>query len=659
MQLHGRITSVTVEPSGDSLKQDAAIGTFVLSVWDAYDFNGNGGSVAIDGNYGNLYPYSTVDYVANTITLTSPLLADYFADDVVETYPLGEVKIAMVSLGEGQEGVRAIIPFSMSAMVLDGVRNVGDQESVLIDDEEGHWTIKSIDEDIPLVGGRYVDPTDLPTGEPSTPPASSPSIEVTGLPSSLLVRMTVNAAQSSLIEYHISKTAGFTAGPTTLSTVTRDSVIVISEEHDGTPLAPDVTYYVKTRAYNVAGAAPVSAEVSGQLDLNIIETFVTNTLIAAQVIAAAIQAGDIAVGNITIDPSTGITIPQPSGGVIKFPADGTEALVQAKLIATALTAANNTILQDLVSLMGQMKLSNGIIDPTAAPTAYDYWEGHPMTGTPGAMRAICDSGSTNWIALCAFGTQYKYGRIDKTTYAWTDIGTLGPPFIWGHGLCRSAATGKYFILADSGSDAKGRITRYAASGASVGASEQVADLGLYTGTPGTKGQPCLGIDASNNLVQAVPWTDGTNSYIRMHRINPATLALISSTDVTVSSGVGIAVDLYGMNTGTFGLANTYHMFQTNSGVIAINNATNVRDVAVEFLAPSTNSGQTWDGTQFWTALAASPNPILYKHGTNAASDTIFLKYTWADVVGTGGLHETGPSPAFSYVRKARAGVVVQ
>jgi hypothetical protein len=664
MQLHGRVQSVTIEESGDSLSADFGAGASVISVYDAYDFSVTGGTVSVGAD---LLNYTTCNYANNTITLAGATPNSYFQDQSVRVYPYGETKIAIVALGEGEQGVRAAIPFEMVDRFRDGIRDPADQESVLIDDESGHWTVKSVDEEVPLVSGRYLDPTTIPTYEPGTPPPNSPAITAFGLPSSIMVKTDDDTvAQSTFIQYHISLTDGFTPGPTTLVHSGRDQVYVITQLHDGTPLAANTNYYLRTIAYNTAGAAAPSAQVGPvQLDLSVINSFVTQQLVASVIIAAAIQAGGVAVGNITIDPSTGITIPQPNGGVIKFPADSTEAVVTAQLIATALTMKNNTIMQDLITMYGQMKVANGIVDPVIAPTVLDDWwtriyPAVSITGTP--FSNITDDGSTNWVVLSFSGSSIYRTLVDKTTMVAA-----------GSSLLISAGGGwnpqsmvrigtDFYVLEGNGTGVY-KIRKWNSSWVDQG------QLNWSHTDPAHGGQV-------NSVTLG---TDGTNFYI-MHAligtVSPFNVFIhtwgwtTASTPVNIftgtpwdtgSSSIANWSSLCSISRGSFDIAADRIILGRSSATLgsvafSVSGTTLTRQTTDEFptAAAIVNSGLWWDGSNFWQHNLTIGT--ISRYSTNKLADTIFVRYTWADIVATGGLHETAASPSTTFTRKKRAGI---
>lgn len=684
MQLHGRVQSVTIEESGDSLAADTGTGELVLQVYDAYDFSVTGGTVSVGVD---LLNYTTCNYANNTITLASATVNAYFQDQSVRVYPYGETKIAIVALGEGEQGVRAAIPFEMVDRFRDGIRDPADQESVLIDDESGHWTVKSVDEEVPLVSGRYLDPTTIPTSEPGTPPPNSPAITVFGLPSSIMVKTDDDTvAQSTFIQYHISLTDGFTPGPTTLVHSGRDQVYVITQLHDGTPLATNTNYYLRTIAYNTAGAAAPSAQVGPvQLDLSVINSFVTQQLIAAIIVAAAITAGGVTVGNITLNPSTGITIPQPNGGVIKFPADGSEAVITAQLIATALTAKNNTILQDLVTLFGTIKVANGIVDPVIAPTVSDFWESVTSTtaletGADVNRGGVTDDAGSNWVVMYAMPSAgaIKVVTVNKTTgvvSAPTTLWASGAPGAWA---ITRMGTDYYVARQHPTVGAQIQIFKFNSSFVIQNSGNPIITYQLYGAGFQSTGLALGRNITSGNLL--IAWAYSSTSFgqpvtIRTQEITTAGsvsgLSIVDHPTGDVNADVsGSRMNIWwvqGVERGTFdfGAARTIFAMPSQNKFLVFDTATTpAEQTSQEWVFPSSvvgfdERGVFWDGTRFCSFYQDSPGTTVsfFRHATIVDGLTTFSRYTWADVVGT--LHETAASPSTTYVRKLRAGILVQ
>lgn len=100
---------------------------------------------------------------------------------------------------------------------------------------------------------------------------------------------------------------------------------------------------------------------------------------AGFVLTGAIQIGDATVPNpITISGADGIVLPQPDGGEIRLPTDGSPAKVTADLIATSLSVKDDLTINGLGQVNGQIDLANGVGTPKVAPTISQEWPSLPL-----------------------------------------------------------------------------------------------------------------------------------------------------------------------------------------------------------------------------------------------------------------------------------------
>jgi hypothetical protein len=151
--IRGSITNVYIAPAGTELVGDVTSGQTLIYVDDAYPFESTG--VLIIG--GVIRSYTAVDYEVNSITLSAGLGVAALTGDEVLVSPLGESKWAMIWSDDLDEGIRALIPFSMTAQIADGMREERDQEQVLISDETGRWEVKALDEEVPVIPGTFIE----------------------------------------------------------------------------------------------------------------------------------------------------------------------------------------------------------------------------------------------------------------------------------------------------------------------------------------------------------------------------------------------------------------------------------------------------------------------------------------------------------------------
>lgn len=128
----GTILEVSTVNVGDFLAADASAGATSLVVTDARPFNELGGTLTLNAEQ---YAYTAVNPDTGTITLATGLGGAALADDRVELHPPKPVKTALVDmLVEGGEAVRATVPYTLAAVLADGLRDVGAGESVLLEE---------------------------------------------------------------------------------------------------------------------------------------------------------------------------------------------------------------------------------------------------------------------------------------------------------------------------------------------------------------------------------------------------------------------------------------------------------------------------------------------------------------------------------------------
>jgi hypothetical protein len=152
----GVILEVSTSNIGEFLTAAAAISATQIVVSDSRIFNEKGGQLTLNGV---VYIYTAVDPVTETITLFEPLEAAAAVDDRVELQPAAPVKRALVDLGtEESEGVWAIIPHNLAAVLADGLRTTGQGESALIEERiSGELYVKDIPAraKVPLQSSNY------------------------------------------------------------------------------------------------------------------------------------------------------------------------------------------------------------------------------------------------------------------------------------------------------------------------------------------------------------------------------------------------------------------------------------------------------------------------------------------------------------------------
>lgn len=424
--LQGRVASVMTKTMGSTLDEDHLLGETTLLVADAGDFTEEGGELLIEES---TYSYTVLSFgespeeegEVSQLGITPGLVEDVEAGTTVAILPASNEKVALVLVSEEvDDAIQARIPHGMKDRFPDGVREIEQQESVSVaQDDDGYYIIDVMGETL-QIEAEYI--TGLPDPfVPTEAPEFSPNLIVTGLPTGLMAR-TEAIEPSTQLEYHISTEPGFTPDSTTLSVITRSTLYVVTVMPDETSLQPDVIYYMKVVATNSIGSAPPSPEASADLDLDMIMS-----LAVAEIAAGFILAGSIQVGQMTIDANTGITIPQPDGGVIHFPVNGIDpATITAHIVARSLNVQDNTIISGQGSINGHITLDDVVLDPTEWPTIVQVWDTVQASKFVGPVNhgAVQDFNDVEgrMLSMTKVGSASRIEKWDKYTGA--DLGNI-------------------------------------------------------------------------------------------------------------------------------------------------------------------------------------------------------------------------------------------
>lgn len=686
----GLLTEVTVRTAGSETSQAHLSGATTLSLYDTSDFDDEGGALVVQVDVDESYNlgYNSKDDDLNQLTLSSGLPVDIDQDTQVLLYPLAVDKYAQVTVDDTEDSILARVPYDLAPSVDEGVRDPGDYEAVLVELQGIEYVVKDFPGKEGFLDGTLLDPADVPNPlTPTEPPAASPEIlKITGTTTSLVVQ-TEEPEFAADIEYHISLTEGFTptAGDTTTMIAdTASQVVSINKLPDGTPLTPDVTYYLRTFAHNDLGYAlgGPSSQADGQLDMSNV-----NELIIATLITGFVLAGLIQVGNIFISADEGIVIRGPDDEtVLQFPPDGSDLSMTAKLVATALTVVNGMDLSGASTLYGTLDLYNSIQNPTAAPTMATFWpklnsdlyENGNDVRDHFADAIEYPSDTSKYLVTRYFepsGGGGSFG-MDLTTY---DKATgnkvadlLGNSFShsWnlqytpGGGLCYVPATGCYYILGQDGfSGGDWYFRRINATTFNGSGSNRLGNSNFFGGF-----SPRLFFDSVGNrigIVYVLPPSGFGTAYQLRVRYYDTTSSLTFLSSVTLIADLGNKGNIGGaefVDPGT-GTAELYVSFLTFSGsplfnqgaVHAFNLTTNTENTAHAF-------NQAYDvrhNALFYDSVAGQFRSIdkfgvqaLY--GTDETSRTVQAKYSWYDADSTGSTHTTAPSPQLSFSLPARA-----
>lgn len=694
----GKIVEVSISPSGSSLLVDAASGASLISVEDAYPFNASGGTLSInDVNYA----YTSTDYDLNVITLGTPLTSAAFEGDFVYVVPAGASKWAMIDLADRDEGIRALTG-NYTDKLDDGIRDLADQEDVLVSDENGRWEVVAIDEEIPMLLGDYIDPTGLPGGSDGVPPLVSPTATVTSLGWSggLFIKWPA-VANPDPIRYRVFLDS--INPPIQQLTETSGLMASASELPDGTDLVPGTTYYVRIQAYEVEdGNGPLGAVSSGtpilvpadavSQDIMVVNELFTRdgyfgTVNAENIIGEQLEAvlavvGALTVGgNIRITPEDGIVISTSSGDTI-FPADGSDIILSAEVVALALTVMGNLSIRGTnneISKGAKVVLESGVTNPATQPSvsgsllskpAYKGLWSRGFAPHPGVANTWINADSV------ADGAIVALSESSPGTY---DAGSLAFAGDWrlSRDGARTEVRGAFGGLAVVGSDAfilcqvsenvpgtlnlEWYIYRVHWNGPGVhdwsysarwkyrpddsgGATSAVLG-GNSPYSPGIFAQSGSLWVAQARKDTGVVWlTQFTTAGIMLQRINATYDGSDWAVKRDIQSGWGGAADLGGT-------AKLWFTFSGLSNAYCVNAGTGAREISNQFpLGTTEPNGLYFDGTRFRSRTPETMQTHSRVINSDLASNAVNVAFTWRKADATGpdfAQFETAKSPEFS------------
>ncbi len=273
MYEQGLITNVINRKSGSELAAAASDTDTVIYVEESYDFSSDGGQLVIGYDPDSTTPpvplaYTSVDYEANAITLAAPLDLTAALDEGedVLVYPFGRTKIAFIDLDDGDEGPQALTG-RFSTFLDTGIRDLNEQESVMISDETGRWEIVAMDEEVPIVKRDALDSDEIPQpgATDGLPPAVSPTPTMTGgVGGAFITWEKIDNPEPVTYKVYFSNISPVPIDTTTLlAEVFEGSIAVAMNLPDGgAALVPGGTYYSAIVASDDDGDAAPSAEAS-------------------------------------------------------------------------------------------------------------------------------------------------------------------------------------------------------------------------------------------------------------------------------------------------------------------------------------------------------------------------------------------------------------
>lgn len=508
---------------------------------------------------------------------------------------------------------------------------------------------------IPEAAGGYTPPA------LEAPPASPVIDTLAGTPSSLVVA-TAGVRPEDLIEYHISAVEGFVPVAGDAATLafpaTSSTVATIAAMPDGSPLVAATSYYVAVIARNAAGIAAPSPTVQGELNSKAVEA-----VIAAKLIAGFVLAGQVTVGNITIHPDSGITILQPGGNVIRFPARDTEfAEITGHLTAQTLAVMGSMTIDGGAVVNSAMVLSAGITPPQTPPTLSAFWPTMKFQDDYGfgdvfygLSNVLEDDGSgaidpTWWVTAVAF-----YGGgvrlIDRNTGAqWGAIETPSWSTINPTGGITQIGNNYYVLGQDPSRKNDWYILRLNHNFV------KVSEL-LYTSSGAFDGRPSIGRNDAGQPI--IAFIAAGSKKLSITRRDPVTMQSVSTSVVNLvsanPSGVGSTHNFAGVHEGVTDLGSgNSRIYVATNGLKRVSTYTDAGGVLQPHAAnPFNTAGVTPKGVVFdradpfkgvgrWVSLDNAGN--IHKYSGFATTQNYRARSTFVDVNSAGtGQHETAPS----------------
>lgn len=654
--LTGRVVAVATLPLGSVLVQDAPAGSSALFVEDAADFDEDGGSLSLNGE---AVVYTACDDETGEVTLAMPTTSAALTDDRVEVYDPDAASLVVETVAQvlvegteqGGDPLEAIVDHALVAFLPEGIRDDSlgaTGEAVTLEWRGDDLYVTNLIASPVVFDGSVIDPETIPDGVPTAPPVLSPSLVVKGTADGLVVRTVEAVEPTTVLTYHITATppldgAGnpldFTPDATTqVGEPTRATVVLITELTDGSRLTPGTTYFLRAVASNVAGEAPPGPQATGSLDPSVVTDFVTGTITAGFALLGGIQ-----VGQITIDPDSGITIPNPTGET-RLPADGSPASFSGSVKTDDLKVDGGLTLNgETNSINGALSLANVVTPPTVAPTLSQTWDYTAPIGTD--TWSLGEGISTSeWISVNTSTNTFK--RFSKATGA--QVASYGPYSGWKLWGATSVGSTYYLIAAKTTSPIDVYILTVNSSGV-IQSSFRVATDANVGGIPG------IGRDLSGNIMVSWAHTDAKTARVKKYATGSTVAFSDTYWDYTLmstgtASGFTGSANLSVMGVGEAPLGRGGET-QTWVGV---NGVPVIFDTATKRVAtwpgrPEGVKGAIWTADGHFKWLAYSTYRI-YEFPIRYWDSPATVGYTWfdSDAASPGGQHETTLSPTASF-----------
>lgn len=443
--MNGTIVAVESIRNGAQLAE-AVSGATLLTLTNTVDFNEGGGKLSVDDGTGTTRDYVAASHASSTITLSSA--ATYPAGLMVYPEPKTVETIASVCvdptdpLVESWEAVRAVIPYTMRAVLPEGVRKAGEGEMVRLETVSGRLQVADVIDQAPPAKLTDVK-ADVDGVIGDVQKFKDSTIIVTATATGKPPVLTGNTAAGTITwpEFRVDyqgKSGIYPEGSTDYHYVTVNKALgTLMGLHNDAPPVDDWVIFVNN--HGVPTDVQNSQFVDGSLVVS--GTITASALETDLVLASKIIAGPPDGAHATMDPN-GITLyrTNPDGGSplvsSKLGAPGTDDFLQVFSSTTGKAVASIDQNGGLVA----QKASLGI----AAGDTYINGQKFEDYITP-YPAGVVDYGyrDTNGTETAGSGTEYKWlelqtmlqpGRLYRVQ--------LAPTYV----QCKVTANTKYLLV---------------------------------------------------------------------------------------------------------------------------------------------------------------------------------------------------------------------
>jgi hypothetical protein len=684
----GVVSNVYTRTLGAYLTAGASIGATSLVVDSILDFPEGGGSLTLNSV---TYPYAAANYDTNTLSGVNGvtgITGTAVVSDRVAVSPAVVQRYAEVIVEHTETSMTVRVPHALMDRVLDGVRfDAG--ERVVFDEQDNHWVMLDVLNKLPVIDGSLIDPTTLPPNpSDGIAPASSPTpVIIGGIRQFFLTWAPVSNSDPVTYDVHMSLTASFTAGPSTLVGSTEGTTFITQIEN------PDytATYYHKIIARDADGSAAAGPEVAAVLVAINSPDLAANIVRANNILAGEIQGFHIAANFF----ESGVIQTASSGRRLRLSIDGFQMIdADESLVLDFSTVAGAiSTFYGALQTLSLLSLDNfemrGANNQQAVGSVYTLSAGIGQSGTPPVATVAYPATSSNLDATfyrtkgVDWGSTYSYyvRRFLNTTVLErrTISGQDGPSqdlyalgmFGWGVAICNDGTADRAMVLFE-GKNAGGspngvwKVRKF-----NVTSWPTLSTVTDYTWTHDTAViyfGAAIGRDYTDasRYITAEVLPGGTQ--IRFRRYSSVDGSLVSTTTTGDLTSIGLAAltdkTIRGVSRGTYDIGTDYYMVAMVDRVWFFDPGTGAfitsPGIGPSFFTNGTQNAFQWNpvASKFIGHSNDDTSATLYSgYGvTGNHSDTLWAAYTWYDSAGT--THETPMSAQKKFTMVKRGQVTL-